>query len=103
MEPGGQNETRYWVKQYITTTERNSLVPGKNLTCRLKRGTWVAPDREELAVFVSHSVNYLSRFPLCMVCMQLTGPMGAVAETGSLGNTVFTSAGFIPAPTFAHT
>lgn len=35
--------------------------------------------------------------------MQLTGHMGAVAETGSLGNTVFTSAGFVPASTFAHT
>lgn len=31
------------------------------------------------------------------------GQMGAEAETGSLGNTVFTSAGFTPASTIAHT
>lgn len=63
---------------------------------------WPQIERE-LVVFVSHYVNYLSRFPLCMVCTLLTGQMGVVAETGSLGNTVFTSAGFTPASTFAHT
>lgn len=81
-----------WAKQNITTSERNFLPMGKNLTCRLKEAHGGPPDWEGLPVFVSHYANYLSRFLLCVLCSHLRGQMGAGAETSSPGNIVFTSA-----------